>query len=77
MSNSAFCLLSLALLILAAQSVGTSSASVGINFECMVCHWGANVIIEYARHGKSIEQFLSTASYLCHLAGVESKVSWT
>ena len=44
-------------------------------FKCMLCHWGAEVLVEYAREGKSVDGFLSFTSTICHLMGIETKVS--
>jgi hypothetical protein len=47
----------------------------GFDFGCMACHWGADVLVEYAKNKKSVEDFLSATSTLCHLFGIYSKVA--
>lgn len=51
------------------------SAAVQFDFQCMVCHWGAQVLVDYQRKGKTIDEFLSVVSTLCHLVGIETKVT--
>lgn len=48
--------------------------SLEFDFPCMVCHWGAQVLVDYQRKGKTIKEFLSVVSTLCHLVGIETKV---
>ena len=47
---------------------------VAVDFKCMVCHWGANILVDYAKRGKTIQDFISVTAGLCSLIGIESKV---
>ena len=48
--------------------------SVGVDFKCMVCHWGANILVDYAKHGKTIQEFISVTARLCSFFGIEKGV---
>ncbi len=55
-----------------AKSQVTSSV---FGFRCMVCHWCAGLIVSYANSGRDIREVLSLTATICHLLGIESKVS--
>ena len=39
----------------------------------MACHWGADVLVEYAAKGYDMAKFLQAASNLCRLVDISSK----
>lgn len=51
-----------------------SDPSLTFDLECMVCHWGAQILVDYQKTGKTMDEFLSVTSTMCHLFGIESKV---
>ncbi|TRY79928.1 hypothetical protein TCAL_07064 [Tigriopus californicus] len=42
-------------------------------FRCMVCHWGAALMVDYERAGRSKEEFLSITARLCSFFGIHGK----
>ncbi len=50
-----------------------SKPDLGFDFECMACQWGADVLVEYARKKKNIDEFLAATASLCHLFGIYTK----
>ena len=39
----------------------------------MACHWGADVLVEYAAKGYDMAKFLKATASLCRLMGISSK----
>ncbi len=55
----------------------TLGNTVGVSkkdFRCMICHWGAELIVSYANSGRSPSGFFSLATTICHLLRIEEKV---
>eukprot|EP00095_Tigriopus_kingsejongensis_P003756 maker-scaffold911_size81771-snap-gene-0.23 protein:Tk03756 transcript:maker-scaffold911_size81771-snap-gene-0.23-mRNA-1 annotation:"hypothetical protein TcasGA2_TC005858" len=46
---------------------------VATGLKCMVCHWGAAILVDYERTGKSKEEFLAMTASLCNFFGIVSK----
>ena len=44
-----------------------------LDFECMACHWGADVLVEYAAKGYDMAKFLEATKSICSFIGISSK----
>ena len=64
------------LLVFGRNSASTSDklSGLSVDFQCMVCHWGADVLVSFAKKGSGAERdFIAVVAKMCHFFGIESK----
>ena len=50
------------------------TATANIHLKCMVCHWGADILVHYARRGSGAEgEFIQAVAKMCHWLRIQSK----